>query len=100
MKAAKRILRYVKSTVGFGTHYSSNKFELVGFSDSDWGRSLDDQKSTSGNCFSLGSSLITWSSKMQSMVSLSSTEAEYVAVTSVGTQVLWLRKLLEEIGEI
>eukprot|EP00253_Pinus_taeda_P017386 PITA_17386 len=76
MKAAKRIL-----------------------SDSDWGGSLDDRKSTSGNCFSFGSGLITWNSKKQSVVALSSTEAEYVAVTSAGTQALWLRKILEEIGE-
>eukprot|EP00253_Pinus_taeda_P011335 PITA_11335 len=76
MKAAKRIL-----------------------SDSDWGGSLDDRKSTSGNCFSFGSGLVTWNSKKQSVVALSSTEAEYVAVTSAGTQALWLRKILEEIGE-
>eukprot|EP00253_Pinus_taeda_P007517 PITA_07517 len=83
MKAAKRILRYVKGTLNFGIHYySSGKFNLVGFSDLDWGGSLDDRKSTSGNCFSFGSGLITWSSKKQSIVALSSTEAEYVAVTS------------------
>eukprot|EP00253_Pinus_taeda_P016719 PITA_16719 len=64
-----------------------------------WGGSLDDRKSTSGNCFSFGYGLITWSLKKQSIVSLSSTKAEYVAVTSAGTQALWLRKILEEIGE-
>ena len=63
------------------------------------GGSLDDRKSTSGNCFSFGSGLITWSSKKQSIVALSSTEAEYVAITSASTQDLWLRKILEEIGE-
>ena len=78
---------------------TSKRFNLVGFSDFDWGGSLDDRKSTSGNCFSFGSGLITWSSKKQSIVSLSSTKAEYVAVTSACTQVLWLRKVLEEIGE-
>eukprot|EP00253_Pinus_taeda_P015435 PITA_15435 len=100
MKAAKRILRYVKGILNFGIHYySSEKFNLVGFSDSNWGGSLDDRKSTSGNCFSFGSGLITWSSKKQSVVALSSTEAEYVAVTSASTQALWLKKILEEIGE-
>eukprot|EP00253_Pinus_taeda_P034244 PITA_34244 len=64
-----------------------------------WGGSLDDRKSTSGNCFSFGSGLITWSSKKQSIVALSSTEAKYVAITSASTQALWLRKFLEEIGE-
>lgn len=100
MKAAKRILRYVKGTLNIGIHYYSfEKFNLVGFSDSDWGGSLDDCKSTSGNFFSFGSGLITQSAKRQSIIVLSSTEAEYVVVTSAGTQVLWLRKILEEIGE-
>eukprot|EP00253_Pinus_taeda_P010257 PITA_10257 len=94
------ILRYVKGTLNFGIHYySCEKFNLVGFSDSDWGGSLDDRKSTSGNCFSFGSGLITWSSKKQSIVALSSTKAEYVAVSSACTQALWLRKILEKIGE-
>ena len=100
MKVAKRILRYVKGTLNVGIHYyTSKRFNLVGFSDSDRGISLDDRKSTFGNCFSFGSGLITWSSKKQSIVALSSTEVEYVAVTSAGTQALWLRKVLEEIGE-
>ena len=60
---------------------------------------MDDRKSTSGNCFSSGSGLITWSSRKQSIVALSSTEAEYVAINSAGTQALWLRNFLEEIGE-
>eukprot|EP00253_Pinus_taeda_P023983 PITA_23983 len=64
-----------------------------------WGGCLDDHKSTSRNCFSFGFGLITWSSKKQSIVALSSTEAEYVAVISAGTQALWLRKNLEEIRE-
>lgn len=63
MKVAKRILRYAKGTRDFGiNYYTSKKFSLVGFSGFDWGGSLDDQKSTSGNCFSLGFCLITWSS--------------------------------------
>lgn len=69
MNAAKRILRYVKGTLNFGIHYySSEKFNLVGFSDLDWGGSLDDRKSTSGNCFSFGSYLITWSSKNKALL--------------------------------
>jgi hypothetical protein len=99
MKAAKRILRYVKGNLNFGIHYyTSKRFNLVGFNYFDWGSSLDDRKSTSGKCFSFGLGLNTWSSKKQSIVSLSST-TEYVVVTSAHTQALWLRKVLEEIGE-
>lgn len=59
MKIANRILRYVKRTVDFGMHYSSKKFEIVGFSDSDWGGSLGDQNSTCDNFFSMDFGLIT-----------------------------------------
>ena len=52
----------MRGTLNFGIHYyTSKRFNLVGFSDFDWGGSLDDHKSTSGNCFSFGSGLITWS---------------------------------------
>lgn len=59
MKASKRILRYVKGILDFGIHYyATNEKEFVGFNDSDLGASWDDWKSTSGNCFSLGSGVI------------------------------------------
>lgn len=55
---------------------------MFGFSDNDLGSNLDDHKYTSGNCFSLGTSLITWSFKKQTLVALSSTEDAYIALTS------------------
>ena len=83
MKACKIIERYVKGTLNFGIHYfTSNNSELAGFNDSNWGGSLEDRNSTSSNCFSFGSGMINWSLKKKSIVSLSSTEAEYVAITS------------------
>ncbi|KAK9675902.1 hypothetical protein RND81_11G040000 [Saponaria officinalis] len=97
--AAKRILRYVASNVEFGIWYSKkSSLKLIGFMDSDWAGSLDDRKSTSGNIFSLGSGAVTWSSKKQETVALSSSEAEYTAATSAVRQVLWLRKLLTDLG--
>ena len=63
-QAAKGILRYVSGTHNFGIRYSPNdKFELVGYMDSDWVGSMEDQKSTSVYVFSLGSRVVSWSSK-------------------------------------
>ncbi|KAK9665921.1 hypothetical protein RND81_14G146000 [Saponaria officinalis] len=95
--AAKRILRYVAGSLNAGIWYtkvSDSNFKLVGYSDSDHAGSLDDRKSTSGNVFSLGSGAITWSSKKQETVALSSSEAEYAAISSASRQALWLQKLL------
>lgn len=96
--AAKRVLRYIAGTSEFGLWYSSTaSYNLVGFSDSDWASSVDDRKSTSGYAFNLGSAAISWRSKKQDVVALSSSEAEYIAVTSAVCQALWLRRLLVDI---
>jgi Reverse transcriptase (RNA-dependent DNA polymerase) len=97
---AKRILKYISGTADYGLWYGSkNSFELVGYSDSDWAECVEDRRSTSGYVFSCGSSAISWSSKKQSTVALSSSEAEYVAVNSAACQVIWLRKILEDVGQ-
>nr|GEW03870.1 retrovirus-related Pol polyprotein from transposon TNT 1-94 [Tanacetum cinerariifolium] len=70
-----------------------------GFSDSDWAGSMDDRRSTSGSCFVLGSTVVSWSSKKQATVALSTTEAEYVAAATTAYQVIWLRKVLGDLGE-
>ena len=75
-QAAKRILRYVKGTKRFGILYTaSENSELVGYTDNDWDGSVDDQKSTSGYVFHMGSGAISWASKKQPIVALSTTEA-------------------------
>lgn len=99
--AAKRILRYVAGTMDFGIWYSrTSSFRLVGFTDSDWAGSIDDRKSTSGGVFSLGSGAVTWSSKKQESIALSSSESVYTAATSAARQVLWLRKLLSDLDYV
>ncbi|XP_039117464.1 secreted RxLR effector protein 161-like [Dioscorea cayenensis subsp. rotundata] len=98
--AVKRILSYVKGTIGFGIHYKKGEnFKLLGYSDNDWGGSQDDRKSTSGWVFSLGSGVIAWCSKKQSITALSSTEAEYISLTAATCEVVWLRRLLEDLNE-
>ena len=99
LRAAKRIIRYVKGTSDFGVKFTwSKEFKLVGFSDSDWGGSIDDMRSTSGYYFTLGSSVFSWSSKKQETVAQSTAEVEFIAATSIVNQALWLRKILMDLN--
>jgi hypothetical protein len=98
LAAVKRILRYLKGTVGFGILYKrSSKNSLVemklnGWTDSDYAGDLDDRKSTSGYVFMLGSDAVSWSSKKKPIVTLSTTEAEFVAAAACACQSIWLKK--------
>jgi hypothetical protein len=75
--AAKHILRYLRGSIAYGLRYtSSGRVLLHGYVDSDWVGSSVDQKSTSGYCFSLGSPMISWSSKKQGSITQSIAEAE------------------------
>ncbi|XP_061374817.1 uncharacterized mitochondrial protein AtMg00810-like [Gastrolobium bilobum] len=74
LKAAKRVVRYIKGTIDFGVEFKkSQDFKLLGFSNSDWGGSVDHMKSTSGYCFSLGSGSFSRCSKKQDIVAQSTT---------------------------
>jgi hypothetical protein len=99
-KAVKRIFRYLRHTPDFGLWYSaSSSLALHGFSDADFVRCRLDRKSTSGTCQFLGSSLVSWSSRKQSSVAQSTTEAEYVAVASCCSQLLWITYTMSDFGE-
>ena len=71
---------------------------LRAFSDADWAGNPTDRRSTTGYCFLLGSSLISWRSKKQTFVARSSTEAEYRALADTTFELLWLRWLLKDLG--
>ncbi|KAL7584095.1 secreted RxLR effector protein 161-like [Lactuca sativa] len=93
--AAKRILRCIVGMFEFGIWHSNvPNLKLYWFIDSDWGGCLKDRRSTSGYVFSLGSGVVSWSSKKQDIVALSSSEAEYFTTTSSACQAMWLRRIL------
>jgi hypothetical protein len=95
----KRILRYLVFTPCFGIWYpKGSTFDLIGYSDSDYAGCKVDRKSTSGTCQFLGRSLVSWSSKYQTSVALSTVEAEYVAAGQCCVQLLWIRQTLRDFG--
>ncbi|XP_075475834.1 secreted RxLR effector protein 161-like [Primulina tabacum] len=99
LKAVKRILRYISGTVDLGLWYTKEtNTNLVGFSDADWAGNLDDRKSTMGRCFYLGNNLVSWYSKKQNCVSLSTAESEYVAAASCCSQLLWMNQMIKDYG--
>lgn len=98
LQAAKRVLRYLKGTTDFGIFYrKGGDDELIGYSDSDYAGDLEDRKSTSGYVFLLSSGAVSWSSKKQPVVSLSTTEAEFIAAASCACQAVWLKRVLENL---
>lgn len=101
MMAGKRVLRYLKGTMEYGVFYGrSSTMELLGYTDSDYARDTDDRKSTSGYVFMVNGAAICWSSRKQDIVTLSSTEAEYVAATSAACHCVWLRGMLQELNAV
>uniref|UniRef100_A0A2N9EUE1 Integrase catalytic domain-containing protein n=1 Tax=Fagus sylvatica TaxID=28930 RepID=A0A2N9EUE1_FAGSY len=97
--AVLHILRYIKGTLFHGLHFSAqSSLELRAYADADWAGDPTDRRSTTGYCFLLGSSLISWRSKKQSVVARSSTEAEYRALADATSELLWLRWLLADMG--
>jgi hypothetical protein len=90
LKTTKRILRYLKYTPNIGLWYPKGaQFELIGYSDSNYVGCKVNRKSTSGCCQFLGRSLVSWSSKKQNSVALSTAEAEYIPADNCCAQLLW-----------
>ena len=100
--ALERVFHYLRATsdhqlvLGHGTASAPT---LQGYADSNWASDVNDRKSTSGYVFTLGSGAVSWSSKKQPTVALSSTEAEYIAGAHAAKEAVWLRLLLSELGQ-
>ncbi|KAJ3532326.1 hypothetical protein NM688_g7442 [Phlebia brevispora] len=98
----KHVMHYLNGTLRVGIKYGprakAQDLELTGYSDADWAGDANDRKSVSGYVFLFGGGPITWSSKKQPTVALSSMEAEYMAMSHAAREVLWLRNLLTELG--
>ncbi|KAJ0819688.1 putative RNA-directed DNA polymerase [Helianthus annuus] len=99
LAAVKRIFRYLKAYPDTGLWYPrDNNFDLVAFSDSDFGGCKIDGKSTTAGCQFLGNRLVTWQCKKQTCVATSTCEAEYIAASSCCSQVLWIQQQLRDYG--
>jgi hypothetical protein len=99
--AVKHLFRYLKGTLDYRLTYSpdpSSTSLFTTYSDADHGGCRDTGRSTGAFVVKMGTGAISWSSKLQSIVALSTTEAEYVAACSAGTEVMWLRNLFTELG--
>jgi hypothetical protein len=98
LAAAKRVLRYLKGTRSYRLHYGGEdrQLPLSGLSDADWAGDKKDRASVSGFVWSLGGGPISWSAKKQNCIALSTTEAEYVALTRAIQEGIWLRQSLHQ----
>lgn len=95
--AVKRIIRYLKGTVSQRITYTKSSSDLIGYCDSDWGSDLDEHKSTTGYVFVSQGGAISWSTRKQRTPALSTTEAEYMAMTECIQEAMWLKYLNDEL---
>lgn len=97
----KRIVRYLLWTSDYKLKLSVNRqlpMALIGYSDADWSGDPTDRKSVTGYVFQLNNATICWTSRKQAAISLSSMEAEYIALSEACKELVWLRRLLAEMG--
>ena len=105
MVKAKRLFRYLQGTQTLGLLYKApsqhqgGELIITGYCDADWAGDTEDRKSTTGYCTFINNNLIDWQCKKQTTVALSSTEAEYMAISEVTKEVMWLKAILTELKQ-
>ncbi|KAI0993105.1 hypothetical protein K3495_g15079 [Podosphaera aphanis] len=90
-------MRYLRGTLNHELVYQGELKPLTGFCDSDWAGDHTTRRSTAGYIFNIGSGAISWASKRQGVVALSSCEAEYMSQTQAKKEAIWLKLLLNEL---
>ena len=97
-QAVKWILRYLKGTINYCLCFGHDETVLEGFTDADMAGDMDTIKSTTGYLYTFAGAAVSWVSRLQRIVALSTTEAEYIAATKACKEMLWMQRFLEEIG--
>jgi hypothetical protein len=100
LSACKRILRYLKGTSNFCLELgrrNEGKINLVGWSDASWAQDVDTRRSVGGYVFSIDDSSVSWSSKRQPSIAMSTLEAEYIASANATKEAIWLHTILKEL---
>ena len=94
----KWIFRYLRGNSKLCLTFGDSKPVLEGYVDTDWAGDLDGRKSTPGYLFTFAGGAISWQSRLQKCVALSTIEAEYIATNEAGKEMLWLKQFLQELG--
>lgn len=95
--AVKRIMRYLKGTSSLRITYRHEETEITGFCDADYAGNIETKQTTTGYFFLFQDAAISWSSKLQKRITLSSTESEYVAMVAASKESIWLKQLEHEL---
>ena len=97
-EAVKCIMRYLRGTSSLKLTFGDGKSVLAGYTDSDMARDLDSRKSTSGYLMTFAGGAVSWQSRLQKCVALSTTEAEYIAVAEANKEMLWMKCFVQELS--
>ncbi|WJZ95088.1 hypothetical protein VitviT2T_013882 [Vitis vinifera] len=97
-EAVKWIMRYLRGTSKLKLTFGSGKPVLVGYTDSDMAGDVDNRRSTSGDLMTFSGGAVSWQSRLQKCVALSTTKVEYIAAAETCKELLWMKRFIHEVG--